>query len=251
MSSAVVDTSEPAGPEQDALRRLLQLARADLAAKVHAEDDADKMIGNVLDLAVILIPGAELASVSGLADGEVDCLASTDPVAAECDRVQAAAGEGPAFDVLIQPGGIVHCEDLAGDTRWPDFVPQALERGVRAVLACVLPITRNVQGVLSVYASKPDAFDEVAGLVLPVFAARASIALAYSDKLRNLRRAIDTRQLIGQACGILMERHRWTADQAFGELVTVSQRHHLKLRELALRTVESGQDPAVAARDGR
>jgi hypothetical protein len=245
------DATESGAPERDALRRLLLLARADLAAKVRAEDDADQMIGDVLQLAVALVPGAESASASSVDDGTVHCLASTDPVAVACDRAQAVAGEGPAFDVLIGPAGTVHCGDLAGDTRWPEFVPPALECGVRSVLACVLPITRNVHGVLSVYAGKPDAFDEVAVLVLPVFAARLSIALAYSDKLRNLQRAIDTRQLIGQACGILMERHRWTADQAFAELVTVSQRHHLKLRELALRTVESGLDPGLAARGGR
>jgi transcriptional regulator with GAF, ATPase, and Fis domain len=246
-----LDAPVPTGPERDALRRLLLLARADLAATVRAEDDPERMIGNVLELVVSLVPGAEFASVSGVDDGAIERLGTTDPVASACDRAQEVAGQGPAFDVLTELDGTVHCADLAGDTRWPEFVPQALESGVRSVLACVLPITRSVHGVLSVYASKPDAFDEVAGLVLPVFAARASIALAYSDKLRNLRRAIDTRQLIGQACGILMERRRWTADQAFAELVTVSQRHHLKLRDIALRTVESGQDPAAAAGDGR
>jgi AmiR/NasT family two-component response regulator len=88
---------------------------------------------------------------------------------------------------------------------------------------------------------------EVSELVLPMFAARAGMALAYADKMDNLRRAIDTRQVIGQACGILMERRRITSEQAFAELVAVSQRHHLKLRELAVRVVESGQDPAEAA----
>lgn len=246
-------TIEPigtSGAAEDALSRLLTLARADLAAQVRAGDDADRMLRSILDLAVRLVPGAEFASVSTLADGAFECLASTHPVAVGCDRAQAAAGQGPAFDALLDGGGTVHCTDLAGDARWPDFVPPALEAGVRAVLTCELPITRNLRGSLSVYSGKPDAFDEVATLVLPVFAARASIALAYSDKLRNLRRAIDSRELIGQACGILMERHRMTAEQAFADLVAASQRHHLKVRELAQRVVESGQDPSEAALRG-
>lgn len=241
---------EPAGTSsaaEDAVRRLLTLARTDLAAQVRADDDAEHMLGNILELAVHLVPGAEYASISTLAQGAFECLASTDPVAVGCDRAQAAVGEGPAFDVLLDGTGTVQCADLAGDARWADFVPQALEVGVRSVLACELPITRNLRGSLSVYATKPEAFDSVAELVLPVFAARASIVLAYSDKLRNLRRAIDSRELIGQACGILMERHRMTAEQAFADLVAASQRHHVKVREIAQRMVDSGQDPASAA----
>jgi hypothetical protein len=241
---------EPAGiscAAEDAFSRLLTVARTDLAAQVRADDDAEHMLGNILALAVQLVPGAEFASMSTLADGAFECLASTDPLAVGCDRAQAAVGEGPAFDVLLDGTGTVHCADLAGDARWADFVPHALEAGVRSVLACELPITRNLRGSLSAYATEPDAFGPVAELVLPVFAARASVVLAYSDKLRNLRRAIDSRELIGQACGILMERHRMTAEQAFADLVAASQRHHLKVREIAQRVVESGQDPAVAA----
>ncbi len=50
-----------------------------------------------------------------------------------------------------------------------------------------------------------------------------------------------TRQLIGQAQGILMERHKITGDQALALLVRHSQQDNIKLRELAERLVLSGE----------
>ena len=49
----------------------------------------------------------------------------------------------------------------------------------------------------------------------------------------NLQQAIDTRDIIGQAKGILMERHRVSAEHAFQLLITLSQQSHRKLKEVA------------------
>jgi hypothetical protein len=57
---------------------------------------------------------------------------------------------------------------------------------------------------------------------------------------RDLWRAIDGRNLIGQAQGILMERYQLTAEQAFALLRRYSQAQNVKLAILALQLVESG-----------
>jgi ANTAR domain len=106
---------------------------------------------------------------------------------------------------------------------------------------------RKGLGVLSVYSSRPAAFDAAAELVLPVLAARAAIAIAYADTVANLRRAIESRQVIGQAVGILMERHRLSPKHAFDRPVTAPQHSHIKLRELAIRISETGEEPYAAA----
>ena len=137
--------------------------------------------------------------------------------------------------------------DLSTDPRWAELGPLAAEVGVRAVLACPLPMPRKGLGVLSVYSSRPAAFDAAAELVLPVFAARSAIAVAYADTVTNLHRAIESRQVIGQAVGILMERHRLSPKQAFERLVTASQHSHIKLRDLAARISETGEEPNAAA----
>jgi transcriptional regulator with GAF, ATPase, and Fis domain len=234
-----------AGAAEAALTRLLLLARADLAAQVRTDDCAETMAGRVLELVLRLVPGAEHAAVS-LAGDEPGCVAATAEAARECETAQFAAGAGPLLDVVAGMGA-VRCDDLAADARWPEFAAAATAAGMRCLLACELAVGRSARGALTVYATEPHVLSEVSELVLPMFAARAGMALAYADKMDNLRRAIDTRQVIGQACGILMERRRISSEQAFAELVAVSQRHHLKLRELAVRVVESGQDPAEAA----
>ena len=108
----------------------------------------------------------------------------------------------------------------------------------------------NRGGVLTLYSARRHAFRDAAELVVPVFAARASIALTHADRVLNLRRAIGTRQVIGEAVGILMERHRISADDAFERLVAASQNSHVKLRELATRVTETGEEPEDAARQG-
>jgi AmiR/NasT family two-component response regulator len=76
-----------------------------------------------------------------------------------------------------------------------------------------------------------------------VFAARASIALMHADQVFNLRRAVATRQQIGQAVGILMERHKIDEDTAFERLVTASQQAHVKIRDIAARISQTGEEP--------
>jgi ANTAR domain len=76
------------------------------------------------------------------------------------------------------------------------------------------------------------------------------LALVQADRVLNLRRAIGTRQVIGEAVGILMERHRISAEDAFERLVDTSQSSHVKLRERATRVTETGEDPEDAAREG-
>jgi AmiR/NasT family two-component response regulator len=69
------------------------------------------------------------------------------------------------------------------------------------------------------------------------------VALATAQEREHLAEAVLTRDLIGQAKGILMERHKLTADQAFAVLVRASQQANLKLRALAEQLTRTGQLP--------
>ena len=149
-------------------------------------------------------------------------------------------------------GTAVYAEDLAGDPRWPNFGPEAAGSGVRSVLALCLMGEGTVVGALNLYARFPLAFgavDRARGLVLAGLAGLAlSVAEAHDEELRraeNLRQALVTRQLIGQAQGILMERERITAEQAFDILRRASQHLNTKLREVAQELVETGERPST------
>ena len=69
---------------------------------------------------------------------------------------------------------------------------------------------------------------------------------ARAQKERQLEQAIESHRLIGHAVGVLIERHRITATQSFEMLRQASLNRNVKLREIAARVVESGQDPDQA-----
>jgi hypothetical protein len=119
-----------------------------------------------------------------------------------------------------------------------------------AVISFELPPLRSVRYVLHLYAAEDDVFDEAAEALLPAIGARIRAALAFEDKASNLHLALTSRQLIGQATGVLMERHRINEAAAFDRLVHASQQGHLKLREVAQRVVETGLEPGEAVAHG-
>jgi AmiR/NasT family two-component response regulator len=106
-------------------------------------------------------------------------------------------------------------------------------------------VTDNDLGALNLYSSQPHAFDEDAEHVGLLFATHAAVALAAALQQEHLTQAIHGRDLIGQAKGILMERHKLTADQAFTVLVRTSQRSNTKLRDLAEHLANTGELPTT------
>jgi GAF domain-containing protein len=205
----------------------------------------------VVDLAVATIEGCDLAGVFVLKAGRITTPVYTDALVTDLDTRQIGGKEGPCLDCMAG-GTAVYAEDLAGDPRWPNFGPQAAGSGVRSVLALCLMAEGSVVGALNLYARFPLAFgavDRARGVVLAGLAGLAlSVAAAHDEELRradNLRQALVTRQLIGQAQGILMERERITAEQAFDILRRASQHLNTKLREVAQELVETGERPST------
>ena len=140
---------------------------------------------------------------------------------------------------------IVVARDLSRDERWPFFARAAMDEGFKSVLAIPLHPVSDAIGALVLYSSSVDAFDgEVEGLATRL-ARQAAIAIANSGALVNseesndqLREALASRDVIGQAKGILMERSDVTADEAFDEMRAQSQRDNRKLRDVANDIVE-------------
>ena len=67
-----------------------------------------------------------------------------------------------------------------------------------------------------------------------------------TDKVEGLEEALLSRDVIGQAKGILMERLHITSDQAFEELRSVSQKQNRKVRDIAAEVAETGEWPLVS-----
>jgi GAF domain-containing protein len=216
---------------------------ADIAHGLAAAPSLDDTLDRVVELAVTAVPGCEYAGVSWLRhDQVIETPACSDPIVAECDAAQYEYGEGPCVEAAWE-GEFYVVDDLFTDPRWPKFAARAVQLGMRSMLACQLSAPQRTVGALNLYATTPAAFDEEAQQIATVYAAHASIALANRRLQRDLKQAYESRGVIGQAVGILVERHRVTPDAAFEMLVRASQNRHVKLRNLAKYVVETGVDP--------
>ena len=133
------------------------------------------------------------------------------------------------------PSGIFVAHDLAGADadRWRLFAPRAVDLGVRSVLSVSLSVSRGLRSSLNFYADRPEVFDEHAYLTAGLFGLQAATLLHGTDRAIGLNEALQTRDVIGQAKGILMERFDITDDAAFQMLVASSQETQMKLHVVA------------------
>ncbi|HVA09847.1 MAG TPA: GAF and ANTAR domain-containing protein [Acidimicrobiales bacterium] len=233
--------------EQDSFSAFT-VALSETARLVFQAGSMSDTLAQVAASSVVSIEGCDYAGIFLSQDGAVTTAASTDPIVDDVDGMQHQTGEGPCLHTLFS-GLICYVDDLASDSRWPLFGPQAAAKGVRSVLALPLGTTGTI-GALNLYARYPSAFgvvDRGKGVIL---ASLAAIALAASHshegearRVENLQRAMQSREVIGQAEGILMERERITADQAFNILRRASQHLNLKLRDVAQQLVDTGEGP--------
>ncbi|RYE38098.1 MAG: ANTAR domain-containing protein, partial [Hyphomicrobiales bacterium] len=94
------------------------------------------------------------------------------------------------------------------------------------------------------HSSEADAFDETAVSIGSTLATHAAIALITCQREEQFRDALVSRETIGQAKGMLMQRYSIDAAQAFVLLVTRSQHTNIPVHEVALHIIEHGPDPA-------
>jgi GAF domain-containing protein len=206
------------------------------------------LLQRIVDLAVECIPACELASATLSNDGLPLTSVATSELAAQADRVQAEVGEGPSVAVMTadRPS---HTDDIVNDERWPALASHWIALGIASALACPLVVTHRggtLRGSLTFYASAGAAFDTAQRNLAAALAAQAALALATAFteleagvRDEQLREAIESRDMIGQAKGILMASEGCTADAAFDVLRRASQRENLKLRDIAARLVAS------------
>ncbi len=217
---------------------------ADVARTLHDQPDVDGTLDAVAYASCAAVPGARSASITSMRDGRLVTSAATDELLVRADALQEAAGEGPCLESLTA-GRTVTIDDLARTARYPVLAPRLVELGLRSVLAYQLFAGQRRLGALNLFSDVPGAFDEEALQLGEVFSTHAAVALAAAQTTEQLTVAVGTRDLIGQAKGILMERYKLSADAAFALLVKGSQTSHRKLRDVAEELTRTGVDPHI------
>jgi GAF domain-containing protein len=205
-------------------------------------------LASATELAVRLLPGVAAASVTLLAGPEPQTPAHTGALALYLDLAQYRLGGGPCMHAAVA-GELVEVVDALEDRRWPGYAEAAAARGSRSSLSVPLHLSGEPAGALNLYGEGAAAFADAevrrsAGHVGETAAAGLTALLELAGaaaRAGNLETAMDSRAVIEQAKGILMERRRVTADGAFELLKDASQHTNRKLRDIADHLVATGE----------
>ncbi len=199
--------------------------------------DLEETLGQIVSSAVATVPGVDAGSISMTQAGRIETRHPTNDLVGKIDDRQSELHEGPCISALEDPpeSGTVVADDLAGDDadRWPHFAPVAVEAGYRALMSTQLSMAGGVRAALNLYSTTPGAFDDEARTLAGLFGIQAALVLYGSQEAVHLQHAVDSRDLIGQAKGILMERFSVDDEAAFQMLVKSSQDTNVKLTAVA------------------
>jgi GAF domain-containing protein len=211
-----------------------------------SEETLEDTLGRVAGLACRTLEACDMASVTMINDGRPSTPVQTDPAVSALDAAQYRSERGPcleAYSVRQVVRGTI--SESAGD--WPEFTAAAAEAGIRSVLAVPLVASQRPLGALNLYSKTAESYDEADEETAVLFSEQAAVACANAEVYwrtysltEHLREALESRDVIGQAKGILMARRRCTPDAAFEALRKVSQHRNIKLREIAEQVVYLG-----------
>ncbi len=211
-------------------------------------DDVDATLRTIAATAVDAVPGAEECTISYVTGRRtVEPRGATGDLPRLVDEAQGRVREGPCLESVWEQR-TVRIDDMRTEQRWPRFAAEAVGLGVLSSLSCQLFVEGDNLGALNLYSRIPDAFGEDSEDIGLVLAAHAAVALSAAQQEQNLRTALGSRDLIGQAKGILMERYRLTPDQAFALLVQTSSRTNRKLADIAEELSTTGAAPLAGVR---
>ncbi|MEU7816373.1 GAF and ANTAR domain-containing protein [Pseudonocardia sp. NPDC049154] len=215
-----------------------------LSEKLLDAPTVQDVLDRIAEAAVRVVSGADIVSVSLRSrDGTLDTPATTDQVGVRLDELQNEFDEGPCLDASRVPGiGFAFSADLAAGKEFPKWGPAAAELGVGSALAVGLFPAQDPPriGSLNIYSRRPGGLEQADRDAALVLAAHASTAVAGSLastraelQVTQLAEAVRSRDVIGQAKGILMERRGVDAEEAFRILRSASQSLNVKLARIA------------------
>ena len=216
-----------------------------IAGLLLSEEKLEAVLELVTSLTARTLPNADGVSVTLVRDGRFSTAVYSNEMTRRVDSWQYATNEGPCLVAALE-GEITSAPDLTIDRRWPAFAEMATDEGVFSVLSVPFSPMGEPIGTLNIYSTQTDAFRGTDVEIATMFAEQAAIVIAnsvaYSSAVntnQQLTAALESRELIGQAKGVLMEREKCSADEAFTILKQVSQRTNRKLRQVAQDVLDS------------
>nr|WP_223205480.1 GAF and ANTAR domain-containing protein [Gordonia jinghuaiqii] len=204
-------------------------------------DDTEAALRSMTKYAVDAIPGAEYATVTLVTGGAIETPVMVGDLGGKSDLLQQELGEGPCVRAAVDDLTVL-VEDMRTETRWPKFAPAATDLGIRSMACFCLYIDGDDFGALNLHSTEPNSFTPEARQLGELFAAHAATALGAVQEKQQLRAALSSRDIIGQAKGMIMERYKLDSAEAFALLARLSQDTNTKLVDVAAQIVEAGPE---------
>ena len=221
-------------PSHDLAQRMAELARTTSPPR-----SVDDVLSDVTATARELIPGADTAGVLLIGrNGKYESRAATTELPHKLDALQMAFDEGPCVQAAVDDL-IVRTDDFRTERRWPKYSPAVVEFGVLSGLSVKLYTADRTAGALNMFAFTPHAFDAEDETIATVLDAHAAAAILASREGEQLQSALATRDRIGQAKGIIMERYDVDELRAFEMLKQLSQDSNTRLTDVAQRVIDT------------
>jgi hypothetical protein len=230
-------------------------ALRELTESIRLDESRDDLLVRVAKKVVDLLPEADAATVTLYENDEPSTVAATEESVIPLDKAQYSADEGPCL-TAAGTGTIVRTQMETAAGRWPDFAAAAEQLGVQTSLSCPLFVpddghgyrrreTEPLSGALNIWSYTDDAFAPVESALVAMFTSAISAIIltasrwaAAEKQAATLVAALETRDAIATAKGIVMARLELNADEAFRWLTEASQHTNRKIREISVLIAE-------------
>ena len=217
----------------------LAIRMAELSRSLAAPRSVEELLTEVCATAKELIPGVDEAGVLLIGKARAfETLGPTSPLLHKLDELQMRHLEGPCVEAALDEV-MVRTDDFTHETRWPRYSPEVAQLGVRSGLSFKLYTADRTAGALNLFGFETNPWDAESETIGMVLAAHAAAALLASREGEQLQSALSTRDRIGQAKGIIMERFDIDDIRAFEMLRQLSQDTNTKLTDVAQRVIET------------
>jgi ANTAR domain-containing protein/GAF domain-containing protein len=207
----------------------------------HQEDaDVDAVLAELTHSAVRSMPGAQYAGITiASRDHKVRTASATDRYPVLLDEIQQLYGAGPSLSAARKQH-VIRIDDVTREDRWPAYCRQVIEETpIRSIMSFQLFDEHHSSGALNFYAEQLNAFDDDAAELGLILATHTALVWNMVRRDEAFRRALASRDIIGQAKGMIMERFDVDATHAFELLKRLSQNSNTQLAVVARRLVES------------
>jgi GAF domain-containing protein len=212
---------------------------AEMARALAGPSGVDEVLAGVADAALELIPAADVAATLLIGKGRTfETLPTDSEFADKLHQLQMTFDEGPCVQAALDDV-IVRTDDFRDETRWPRYAPACVELGILSGLSFKLYTADRTAGALNLFSFRPHAWSVEAETIGVVLAGHAAAAILASRQSEQLQSALSTRDRIGQAKGIIMERYNVDDVAAFEMMRRLSQEGNVRLLDIAQQVIDS------------